>query len=456
MTFKLTLKPGSTLRYVAIADAIAEAVAAKSLLPGARLPTHRALSQQLGLALATVTKGYAEAERQGLISSFVGRGTFVATTVDQSLQPRPGGVVDLAVHQIPTPRQGFDMRELLERVAATVRAEDLLSMQPSVGSARHRASGAHLLRSSGLATTADNVILCNGGQHAMLAIMASLHDRSGVVLTEHLTDPSLKAVATLLGRKLVGVPMDAHGMQMDLLDAACRRQSVALVVVTPNLHNPTNATMPVTRRAELAELARKHDFLILESDIYGVMRKEPLTPIASFAPERTLFVTSLAKVVGPGLKVGYIHAPPELVDQVASGLRLSTWMAAPIGAEIAHQLISEKRQLERLLQSQRQESAARAEIVAAAFGRANVQCDPASWHVWLRLPSTWRVDEFQHHTESLGIRVAPLGAFAVGRDVPTHAARLCTGAVSRDELESACSRLAGLVKKRPYLGFHTV
>ncbi len=453
MTLKLTLKPGKTLRYVAIAEAIAEGMADKTLLPGTRLPTHRALAQQLGLALATVTKGYAEAERQGLVTSFVGRGTFAATRVDQSLQARPGGIVDLAVHQVPTPRHGLQLDELLRRIADSVLAEDLLSMQPSVGSRRHRESGAQLLRGSGLATHPEQVILCNGGQHAMLGVMASLHDRGGLVLTEHLTDPSLKAVATLLGRKLVGVPMDAHGMQMDLLDALCTKQPVALVVVTPNLHNPTNATMPASRRSQLAELARKHDFLILESDIYGVLCEDRELPVAACAPERTLFVTSLSKVIGPGIKVGYIHCPPELVGQVSAGLRLSTWMAAPLGAEVAHQLISDRKQFERVMRVQRQEAAARAESLNKVFGRADVHCRPASWHAWLRLPAAWRSDEFHLHAERMGIQLAPLGAFAVGRDVPSHSVRICTGGLGRAALELAAKRLAGIVKRPPYMAF---
>ncbi|HWH82494.1 MAG TPA: PLP-dependent aminotransferase family protein [Burkholderiaceae bacterium] len=455
MTFRIELDSTLRPRYVAVADAIARAMARHELLPGMRLPTHRALADELGLALATVSKGYAEAERQGLIESFVGRGTFAAAAVDQSLPPSSTGLVDLAVHQIPIP-QHLDLQALLQRLASWPHVEDLLAMQPSVGAQRHRQGGAAWLRSCGLDTSPEQIIICNGGQHAMLAIMASIHDRGGAVVTEHLTDPSLKAVAALLGRRLTGVPMDAQGMDIDALDALCRKQPVALVVCTPNLHNPTNATMPQARREALAALARKHDFTILESDIYGVMCKERLPPVARFAPERTLFVASLAKAIGPGLKVGYIHAPLELVEQVAAGLRLSTWMAAPLGAEVAHQLISVPRQLERILQAQREEAARRVAVVSSTLAEFRVRIDPQSWHVWLQLPPDWRSDEFHHHTEALGIRIAPLGAFAVGRNIPAHAARLCIGAVGPAELQVACEQLARLMSKPPYLSFPLV
>lgn len=455
MTIKLELElTGQRPRYLAVADAIGRAIARGELPSGARLPTHRALADQLGIALATVTKGYAEAERQGLIQSYVGRGTFVASAaVDQSLPTRGNGLIDLAVHQIPIPRAEFDLQSMLQQLATTLRAEDLLAMQPSVGAARHRHGAATWLRSRGLDTTPDNIIVCNGGQHAMLAILASIQDSAGAIVTEELTDPSLKAVSALLGRRLHGVHMDEQGMTIESLEALCRKQPVSLVVCTPNLHNPTNATMPVERRQALAALARQHDFLILESDIYGVMCKSPPPPIATFAPERTLFVASLAKAIGPGLKVGYIHAPIERVNQVAAGLRLSTWMAAPFGAEIGHQLVSASKQLERILQAQRAEAAGRVEIVQSILGEFALRTDPESWHAWLQLPNDWRSDEFHHHTESLGIRIAPLGAFAVGRNQPSHAARLCLGGVTVNELKLACEQVAKLMQKRPYLSF---
>ncbi len=453
----IVLEPGEAgkrSRYLSVADAIAKAIVRGELPPGARLPTHRALASQLGLALATVTKGYAEAERRGLVQSYVGRGTFVASAaVDQSLPTRGNGLIDLAVHQIPIPHAAFDLQALLQQLATTLRAEDLLAMQPSVGAARHRHGAAVWLRSRGLDTSPDNVIVCNGGQHAMLAILASIQDSAGAIVTEELTDPSLKAVAALLGRRLHGVPMDEQGMSTDALEALCAKQTVALVVCTPNLHNPTNATLPVERRQALAALARRHGFLILESDIYGVMCKAPPPPIASFAPERTLFVASLAKAIGPGLKVGYIHAPVDRVNQVAAGLRLSTWMAAPLGVEVGHQLIGAAKPLERILQAQRAEAGARVEIVQSLLGEFTLRTDPESWHAWLQLPNDWRSDEFHHHTESLGIRIAPLGAFAVGRNQPAHAARLCLGSVGVDELRLACDQLARMMQKRPYLSF---
>ena len=458
MTIKLEIETSAHRpRYRAVADAIGRAIARGDLTPGDRLPTHRALADQLGIALATVTKGYAEAERQGLIQSYVGRGTFVASAaVDQSLPTRSSGLIDLAVHQIPIPRAEFDLQSMLQQLATTLRAEDLLAMQPSVGAARHRQGAAAWLRSRGLQTTPDNIIVCNGGQHAMLSILAAIQDSVGAIVTEALTDPSLKAVSALLGRRLHGAQMDEHGMTLESLEALCRKQPVALVVCTPNLHNPTNATMPVERRQGLAALARQYDFWILESDIYGVMCKAPPPPIATFAPERTLFVASLAKAIGPGLKVGYIHVPLEHVDQVAAGLRLSTWMAAPFGAEVGHQLVSATRQLDRILQAQRAEAAGRVDIVQSILGEFALRTDPESWHAWLQLPNDWRSDEFHHHTESLGIRIAPLGAFAVGHNQPLHAARLCLGSVSGTELKFACEQLAQLLRKPPYLSFPLV
>ena len=438
--------------YLALADAIAASIEDGILAPGAKLPAHRAMAQRLGVAIATVTRAYAEAEKRGLVEGHVGRGTFIGRRVDQSPQlagPAPAPV-DLAIHRVPVAAAGPALRPLLEELAAAASAEELLGTHPNIGAARHREGAAAWLAGAGIAPRPEQVIVCNGGQHAMLIMLAALLDRSGVVATEALTDPSLKAVTTLMGRRLVGVPMDAEGLRPEALAALCRRTPVALLVLTPNLHNPTNATLPAERREAVVAIARRHDIPILESDIYGGLLAARPPPLAALAPERVVFVSSLAKLVGPGIKVGYMAAPAARMPALAAALRLSTWMAAPLSAEVAHRWIADPARFAAMLAAQRAAAAMRAALARRLLGPAAV-VHAASWHAWLPLPEPWQAEEAVREAAARGIRIAPLSAFTAGRDPPPHAIRLCLGIEDAAALRGALAGVAEMLRQPPGL-----
>ncbi|TAI64222.1 aminotransferase class I/II-fold pyridoxal phosphate-dependent enzyme [Bradyrhizobium sp. Leo170] len=88
--------------------------------------------------------------------------------------------------------------------------------------------------------------------------------------------------------------MDEHGVVPTALDAACRRHAPKAVYLVPTIHNPTTATMPLSRREEVAEILRRNDVLLLEDDAYGPLEPDAV-PLASLIPERTYFMASLSK-----------------------------------------------------------------------------------------------------------------------------------------------------------------
>ncbi|MGY3608194.1 PLP-dependent aminotransferase family protein [Bradyrhizobium sp. Leo121] len=121
----------------------------------------------------------------------------------------------------------------------------------------------------------DRLVICPGTQNAIFNLLKTLMSPGDVVLTEALTYPGIRAAAGYAGVRLVGVPMDEHGVVPTALDAACRRHAPKAVYLVPTIHNPTTATMPPCRREEVAEIVRRNDVLLLEDDAYG-----PLEPDA--------------------------------------------------------------------------------------------------------------------------------------------------------------------------------
>ena len=134
----------------------------------------------------------------------------------------------------------------------------------------------------------------------------------------------------MLGLRLEGVAMDEEGLVPEALDQAVVETGARLLYCTPTLQNPTTATMSEARKQAIACVAIRHDLTIIEDDIYGILLEEPAPlPLATFAPEHTIYVTSLSKAVAPGLRIGYTAPPQHIVERVGAAVRASCWMAAP-------------------------------------------------------------------------------------------------------------------------------
>jgi DNA-binding transcriptional MocR family regulator len=420
-------RPGP--RYRAIADSLHEDVVAGRLAAGSRLPTHRWLADRLGVTVGTVTRAYLEAARRGLLTGEVGRGTFVRGPAVALPAADPAGI-DLAHNHPPLPTHG-PLADVLQRTLAAVagRADvsALLGYPVDGGLAHHREAGAAWIARSGLSADAENVLVCGGSQHALTTLLATVLQPGDLMLAEAITYPGLKALANLLHVRLEGVALDQDGLRPDAFEDACRRGGVRAVYVVPTIQNPTGVVMSEERRARIAAIARAHDVLVVEDDIHALLPRSRPRPIAAHAPERTYYLTSVSKTLAPGLRVGYLLAPPGEAPRLAAGVRATTWGAAPLTAEIVSGWIQDGT-ADALLEARRAEAAARQAIAAETLSGADYDAHPVGYHVWLHLPEPWRSESFAAQVARRGATVTAAEAFVVGRGAAPHAVRVCLGA----------------------------
>src|SRR2546428_3586652 len=160
--------------YQAIADQIGSEIEAGRLKPGGRLPTQRSLARQLGVTLTTVTRAYDEAQRRGLLSGEVGRGTFVRSTAVEIEKPEHG-LVDLAVNALlPLPFA----EELVDRLAAAIprsAAARVFAYQPQAGARHNPAAGAARICNTGLQAPLDPLVGATRGPPARLLCPLGTH-----------------------------------------------------------------------------------------------------------------------------------------------------------------------------------------------------------------------------------------------------------------------------------------
>ena len=222
--------------------------------------------------------------------------------------------------------------------------------------------------------------------------------------------------------------------------------------MTTRCQNPTTVTLPLARRAAIAEIARRHDLPIIESDIYGTLLEDPAPPLAALAPERTHHIGAFGRIAGPGMKVGWIVSPARDVVRTQAGVGMSTGSATLLSVELASRWIADG-SMELFARWQRADTMRRLAVLARYPLLGAAHAHPRSAHVWLPLPDRWRAEDFVASAAVHGIGIAPTHSFVVGRTSTPHAVRLCLGAADDlTALETACGRLERLLGTAPRIG----
>ncbi len=402
--------------------------------------------------MGTITRAYAEVERQGLIGGEVGRGTYVKRRDRARFPTVPAegtATINLELNWPVPVGEGEDFARTLAEISAANGAGELLAYQPHVGTLAHREAGARWVRRYGLEVSPAQVVVCSGAQHAMEVALGAICRPGEVLLTEALTYPGVKRLAERLGVRLQGVALDDEGIKPDALAAACRSGAKALYAI-PTHQNPTAAVMSEERRKKLAAIVRQFGLTVIEDDAYGLLLEKPLPPLATFVPEQTYFIAGTSKLLSPGLRIAYLVAPSDQVEQLAQGVWMTNWMAAPLTAEVAARWITDGT-AESLLKRRRKEALFRMkrarEVLGPALGTRPLE--PAI-HQWLRLPGRWRAESFAAQARRAGVAIGPAELFSVEPHAPPAGARLCLGPPrTREELDEGLARLKRVLDAGP-------
>jgi DNA-binding transcriptional MocR family regulator len=434
-----------------LAEAIATDVASGRLRPGDQLPTQRALATHLGITTGTVNRAYAMAERAGVVSAEVGRGTFV-TANDTDIHSTGLGkasAINFALNYPVASDVDQAMGEALAALTKRSQLSGLMGVAPYAGLQRHRDAGARWLGHFGLAVQGEDVLLSTSVQHGLAASLAALTAPGDVVLTESLTSPSIKALAAIHQLRLVAVAGDEEGILPDALASAQQATGARVLYTMPTVHTPTTLTMSEQRRRAIADVLRKQELVAIEDDAWGFMAMHAVTPLQALAPESVVYLTSFSKSLAPGLRVGYVATSPAARrNAIASCLGATTW-AVPLCAEIASRWIDDGTAMS-ITQQRIRTAKERQQMARRQLGTSFTMPSMPSFHLWLPLPEPWRVDEFIANAEELGVSLAPTDIFVPGRAATPHAVRVCLSAEDKgSRLVEGLGLLARLLGGNP-------
>ncbi len=451
------LAPTDKPRYRAIANAIAADIRSGRLVVGDRLPPQRTLAVRLGVDFTTAARGYVEAQRRGLIESRVGQGSFVLAPatprVDHPAEapdPARSMPVDLSMNLPPEP----DEPQLIERMRAGLASLSrdlipLLRYQGFGGTPADKAAAAVWLARRQLAPPPDQLFITPGAHPALLGILGLLAKPGDTILSECITYPGVRSLAKQLDLRLVGLPMDAHGIEPAAFADACARSTPKALYLNPILHNPTTLTMPLARREEIVAIARQWRIPLVEDDAYGFIPLDAPLPLAALAPELTWHIAGLSKCMGAGIRAAYVIAPDVRSGWLFAGaVRAATVMASPLTLALATRWISDGT-ADGILRFIRAEAAARQVLAARILPPGTFRGSPVSFNIWLTLPAGWTRSAFIGHMRTTRIGVIGSDAFTV-EGTPEEVVRICLGGpATRDSIRSELEFAAHALEEGP-------
>ncbi len=436
--------------YVQLFEYIAGLVRTGELARGERLPATRELAGTLGLNRATIAAAYEKLENEGLITSHVGRGSFVLgpaapprgpldwnALLRGPVDPAPplslqeGGISFAASRPSERLFPLDEVRAACAEVMAQADLPALLQLGSPSGYEPLRRRLLETAREAGVAGPEDEVMITNGCQQALDLIGRALLKPGDTVAVEDPVYPGLKNLFARMGARLAGIPAGASGMDVDALGRVLAAGPVRLVVVTSSFQNPTGGTLPAEARRELLRMAAAAGSVLVENDIYGDLRYsgEPLAPLKYCdGTGNTVLLRSFSKISFPGLRVGWVAAPRPLVERLVEAKQLADLHTDQLSQAL----------LLRFLESGRLEKhlavmiAAGAERLAATLAASRRYLPPGTqftrpqggMNVWVELPTPLDAGELLPRAERAGVAYLPGKYFAVARPA-AGALRLC-------------------------------
>ncbi len=463
--------------YRQLAAELREQIVSGAMAEGYRLPPERELASRLEVNRTTVLQAYQQLKDEGLIASKVGKGTFVLPLqhietaripvvrhepIDEEPKPsvvrppwsvlfsdysnrftyhdiasaeraqRGDTIIDFATGS-PNPADIPD--DLLRSVSIEAfesREFDGQPESPIEGFDELRALLAEHMSTRGVQCDVRNVMVLSGSEQGIDLIVRAFVNPGDCVLVEQSTFfPALQTFRSADAR-IIGVPVDEHGMRTDLLDGYCARFRPKLIYTVPTFQNPTGTTLPPERRSELIDVARRYQCLIVEDDAYGDLwyggeSSDAHRPIPLKGMENAgyvMYLSTFSKTVTSGLRTGWVVADPHVINRLAALRRMVDQHTSTSSQRICLELLKEGRVAEHLrglIKAYRiRRDAAIAALERYAPDEVYWTVPAGGYYIWVSLPDGVRSLDVLESCRSQGVTFMPGSVFDVDEMDDSH------------------------------------
>jgi DNA-binding transcriptional MocR family regulator len=405
-----------------VAAELRTAIRSARLAGGMRLPASRGLARDLGISRGVVVEAYEQLVAEGFLVSRQGSGTRVA-----DLQPSPSAADPASASTAP-PNIAYDLRVGTPDLSAFPRQAWLAAVRQVMKVLPHEALGyadpggvpelraelaAYLRRVRAAEVAAEQLVVVGGVAQGLSLVLRALAQAGPVPLAVE-DPPSVRTFALLeaAGAVRVPVPVDDEGIHV----GALRRTPARAVMVTPAHQYPTGVVLSPRRRAELVAWAAEVDGLVLEDDYDAEFRydRDPVGCLQALSPQRVVLLGSVSKSLAPGLRLGWMVAPPALAE-AARQARATSDLGSPVIDQYALAQLIASGAYDRHLRRMRRRYRARRDALTDALARwlpdAVVRGVSAGIQLYVELPAGHDQDDVVEAAAKRGVAIeaaAPL------------------------------------------------
>lgn len=435
--------------YKVIASSIEKDIQSGVLLHGIKLPPQRVIANHLGINHGTVTRAYQLCEEKGLLKGITGKGTFVSGSaglpVELLTDHDESHIISLGM-TLPL----YSMNTMLERtikdLASSIDYNIALKYCPPEGHLKHRYIAANWLRKFKVETTPSNIVISSGTQNALAVILTTMFSKSDRIIVDELTYTGLKSLAKYLGIILVPVRSDAKGMDVDILEATCRRENIKGIYLMPDCHNPTAQVMPEIRRKAIARIIQDNELLLIEDGTYSFILEEKLKPLSMYVKDRSFYIHGTSKAMSPTFRISYIIAGEKHAHRLRQGINNLTWMASPYTAEILS-LLQATGQYDEIVNCKLQILKQRNKVFDDVFATRQSYPSTTSMFRYLELPMGLSEQDVEQKALAKGVQVFGVGRFHAGIEQHTTGIRLSISSpLDEDELKKGLTIIRDLLE----------
>lgn len=460
-----------------IREAIVSDILGGRLEPATRLPSTRRLAEHLGVSRITVSLAYQELAAQGYIQSAARSSYRVAETapiarlgatpagdgttsldwstriskrfsiarpirkpLDWRSYPYPFiyGQMDMTLFDLAAWRDCTRRalsRSDFEFMAGDFAAADDMQLVQYISS--------RTLPRRGIKASVDEILVTVGAQNAIWIASQLLLAEGRHAVCEEPTHPDIHATLRLSGAKVTSVPVDGDGLAPDAVPA-----DADVIFVTPSHQSPTAVRMPMARRRQLLELAERNDFLIVEDDYEFEMSflEAPSPALRSLDRHgRVLYVGSFSKSLFPGLRLGYLVGPAELIRE-ARALRALMLRHPPGHLQRTASNFLALGHYDSLIRRMRGEFAERHDAMAQALDRRGLTIAGRSsfggTSFWIEGPEGLDADALADTLRADGVLIESGAPFFAHRDGPCRYFRMAYSSIDVSRIADGVERVA--------------
>lgn len=436
-------------KYAALAELLEEDIKSGKLKAGTKLPPQRELADFLDLNLSTISKAYKLCGQKGLVSASVGNGTYVSSDAAAETVLLCGRenthIIEMGAI-VPSVTANLKVKQYTENLMKKPDALQLFSYGAPGGTKRQCKAGVTWLGKSGFDTDMEHIIPAAGGQNAITAVFGALFETGDKIGTEPMTYPGVKTAAKLFGIHLLPVRTYDDEITEEGLRYALRNENIRGLYVIPDYQNPTAHIMSLGTRKMIARVAGEEDLLVIEDGINNLLEENPVPPVAAFAPEQVIYISSLSKTVSPGLRTAFIHVPDRFHERVVTALYSMNIAISPLLATVSAALI-EDGAADAIIADRKKEIRERNAVVDRILEGFVLPGELTAPLRYVRLPEYFTGKSFEICARQAGVEVYGAERFCVGNRIPEKAVRISvTTPPSLEILTEGLKRLKALLK----------